>query len=802
MAQTIAYLEAVVGADLTSFRRGMAEIRSEIAGTAGLSSGLTDLGTKLTLGLTVPILGVAAAGLKMFSDFDTGMRNVNSIMQLPEDQFQKLGKEIQDFGLETRDGASAAATALYTIVSAGFGIHDTAEAMKVLSVATFGAEAGLADVNTVAQVLSQSLLAYGENAAFAQHNMDVLTQTVNLGVGSMEDVSNAFGQVISTAALMHISLDTLGGSMAFLTQRGMDFSEAAVSINQIMTQLLKPPKALEAAFASLGVATGSELLDKFGGLGGALHALWESTGESADGLAKLFTNVRALRGAASILENFGDYTDLMNEFGDSLDGVTSRAHQQQAQSLSYQFDRMKTVLQDFFITIGRDVAPLFSKIIDGVIKLGYWFHDLDPIVVQNAVKFGLLVAAIGPALIILGAMVSPVGLLITGLALLGKAFEDNFGGIRDFITSAWNDYIKPAVDGIVKAFSGDIPGAVKDFASSKIDVNTSAGLIKFFADLGDRVRFFVDSFTTNLQATAFAAQYWLGLIKSTFDTYFGQIFTSIADDITKGDGTKLFRDMGYAAQDAGHLVQTFIITPLTNFFNTTILPGIKQGLGDLFKGINPDDLTALAAALGAVLIPLGVLALIAAVSALPTFILGLAAAFSAWLIPLALILIPLGLIYVLIRMWQTNTLGFRDRINELGDTFRHWGEAIQTVLDGLNKLGLIDLSNFGLPNLLGGPGGTVIGGEYHGPDLVGMEPPYTGPDLGPPTGWMLPPVAETPGTTTPFPNSGGGGWGIGQNGTFGANTQNVQINIHSNDPDYILRELRRKGIDLNAPRRG
>ena len=98
MAGELVYLEAIVGADITSFRRGMAQVRSEITQTAGLSSSLMGLGSALTLGLSVPIAALTGVGLKMFASFDEGMRNVNSIANLSESEFKKLSDAVKEVG--------------------------------------------------------------------------------------------------------------------------------------------------------------------------------------------------------------------------------------------------------------------------------------------------------------------------------------------------------------------------------------------------------------------------------------------------------------------------------------------------------------------------------------------------------------------------------------------------------------------------------------------------------------------------------------------------------------------------------
>lgn len=772
--ETIAYLEAIVGADLTSFRRGMAEVRAELTETSGLGASLQGLGTTLTLGLTVPLVAIGVASLKLFTDFDAGMRNINSIMQLPEEQLKKLSDQVLTFGTNTRNGATAAATALYTIVSAGFGVKDTAEAMQLLAVASKTAEAGLADEETVAQLLAQSLLAYGQGSKSAAHFADVLTQTVNLGVGSMDDVAHSMGQAINISALAGVSWDELGGSAAFLTQRGMSFANAFTSINQIVSQLIKPTDGLTAAFKQLGVENGSALIAKYHGLGGALEALGTVSGTSADELAGLFTNVRALRGVASILGNFDQYGTLMQDFGSNLSGVTDRAQQQQLLSFASRLDYLKSAVTGFLTTIGEHLAPLlgdFTNFLQGVFKQ---LNALDPVILQNAIKVGLLVAAIGPLVFLIGLLLSPIGLITLALTALAVAWSDNFLGIRDTVGKTWTK-ISDFVTGIVAAFNNDIPNAVKYLVTAGLGSDTINHLIDFFKDLGDRVRFFADSFGANLANTVFYAQYYFAQIVSA-----GQ---SIVD---------WFTDENTGLHGAIKSVQTWLEQEIAAPFRGLwiVLQPALQPLINFFGG----DASAGSNSLSGVIHLVGVT------------LQDLQNAFLNFWTPIQHALQPLI-------DWfnQAMTDVIQPFINLINTALDNW-EMLRRIGGGKPERLLPGELSPGVP---GNPNQLVPSTGNHSKsnwelllqqhlnpnDVSGMGG-FTSNIPLPPVGIYDHIPLTGHGTNSLFPSNAIDGLnsspmlGVGSHNTKGGTTNHIQI--ITNDPDAILARLRAKGIDLEA----
>ena len=439
MTQRIAYLEAVFGADITNFRRGTAQVRQEIGGLYNMTSGLSRLGRTMTFAVTTPLLAAGVGAVGLASNFEASMRNVNSILLETEDHFQDLTQDTLEFGSNLRGGPQAAAEAFYTVVSAGY--TDAAEAMIISQAGAATAEAGLADLTTTTEALTSVMLAYGAEVEEAGAYSDALTRIVQVGVGEMGEYANSMGLVVSSAAGLGVSFEDLGSTWAFMTQRGFGVSRAATSVNRALVGLFKPSEAMEAMFAQLGVTTGGELIENFGGLEGALRAIYAETGNDIEAINELWTSIRGARVIQTIFGDFDAYSESMGEFAEDVRGATEAAREQQNMSFVAHWDHFTSAVSAAGIAIGNELMPALLPLIDGLRDLFLDLSRTNPEIITLGVVMAGAAAAAGPLLWLLGSLLSPIGLLTGAIAGLGVAIAGNFGGIRDTVGTILTDIL-------------------------------------------------------------------------------------------------------------------------------------------------------------------------------------------------------------------------------------------------------------------------------------------------------------------------------------------------------------------------
>lgn len=497
MAVQSEYLVAVVGADVTQFRKSMRDIRNDLGVLAHEGAGFKEtfrkLGETLTYAVSTPLAIAGAAAISAASDFDAAMRNINSVAFLSEDAFNGLSEEVFEFGKTTRDGATAAAQALNTIYQAGM---EGALALDVMKTATFTAEAGLANVETTAEGLVAAMLAFGFTTADEADRVgDALTRMVQVGVGSMQSFAGSIATFTPSAAALGVAMEEAFGIDAMLTQFGYSASEAAVRTNAAMRSMIKPSEAMSAAITKLGAGSAKELIDMSGGLAEALFALRGTTDGTEEALAELFSDTRALQGVLLLTQNIDRTRGVLADFNAELVGSMDKAREQQMLSFAYAWDTMTSAIRAAGIVIGQQLLPILRPVVEHIREFFLGITELDKRTIGFAISGSAVVAALGPMLWLFSSLLNPVTVVVGAFGALVKAVAE-IPGVAEaaaLTIKAISDALGPIVgmvdELVTKLFvpegGGGAGGPMGGFAEAVDDVTGAMGDFRYEVKRGD-----------------------------------------------------------------------------------------------------------------------------------------------------------------------------------------------------------------------------------------------------------------------------------------------------------------------------
>lgn len=447
MAEQMMVLEAVVGMDATAFRRGMANVRNDVGILSSTIGGISGAARTMTLAFTAPMVALGSLAVNAASGFDASMRNINSILQLSDDQFASLSASALDFAKTTRDGVVPATDALYEIFSAG--ILDQGKAMEIWKVSTKVAEAGVADLSATTNAITATMNAFNLSQDQSTRVGNIWTRMVQVGVGSLGDFLSNAQKILPLSNLLGVSLEDMGSSVAFLSQGGGGAAKAETAFAQVMSNLLKPTNAMTEAFGKLGVASGRELVEKFGTVQNAIQQLKNVTPDETL-FNKMFAKT-GLEAAGMFITNADKFKTSVADFNKGLNTATMDAWTEQSKSFAFQLDLMKTALTGVATVIGQAIIPLITPVVNGITDLLTSISDTNPQLVQMGVAFVAIVAAAAPVIWLITSMVSPIGLVVGAIGALVTAFATDFGGIRTQLSTDINSILgtlTPLKDGI------------------------------------------------------------------------------------------------------------------------------------------------------------------------------------------------------------------------------------------------------------------------------------------------------------------------------------------------------------------
>lgn len=172
------------------------QLNTNINNTNSLISNAIPLVSRLTAVL-IGLFSVSKI-LESFTEFESKMRNVNSIMLETEDNFAKTSNQVLKLAESLRlSTPQNLANALYQIESSGFA---GSNAMKILeATAKSSAAGGIKNLDTAVTGLTATLNGLGLEAEEVDRVSAVMFKTIQLGVVNFEQISSGIGKVISTA---------------------------------------------------------------------------------------------------------------------------------------------------------------------------------------------------------------------------------------------------------------------------------------------------------------------------------------------------------------------------------------------------------------------------------------------------------------------------------------------------------------------------------------------------------------------------------------------------------------------------
>lgn len=429
----IAKLWASIGADLSGLETGLASARTKLQGA---SQSMGRAGRNLSLAVTAPVVAAGAGALKMASDFDQSMRNVNSVLLMNEEQFQAMKEDVIDFSLTTRASATEVADSLLRVASMGFRGE---EALELMQYSARSAGAAFTSAEDMANLLGGAINSYGMEVDDASGLTDLFIYAMQQGAGSVTDLSNVLPRVFPTAAAAGMKIEELAGAMAFLGKRGLKAEEASIAMNQALIQIIKPTDELTDLMQKYGWESASAALQGEG-FAGVMKLVEGSTGGSADEIAKLFPNIRSMRAVMQIATGSSEeFADSVRSFGDASKGAMEKARIEQYKSLESNLKRLKNVFGVLAVTVGNQLIPPLVELITRIIgPLREFVLGLSPDTIQLAMSIAGVAAAVGPLLLIgskllalLAMFANPVGLAIAAITALGAILATQITGWKD-----------------------------------------------------------------------------------------------------------------------------------------------------------------------------------------------------------------------------------------------------------------------------------------------------------------------------------------------------------------------------------
>ncbi len=426
MASKVATLFVEIGANIAKFNAGFAQVEKRMV---QVGKKMTAIGKSMTRNVTLPILAIGTAALKMGADFDKAMTESLAIMGDLSDAMKiRMAEAAKEMSTKTTFAANKLAEAYFFLASAGM---DAAQSIKALPVVAKFAQAGAFDLATATDLLTDAQTALGlssENATENQKNLikvaDVLVKANTLANASVLQFSESLTNR-AAAALVNVNKGMEEGVavLAAFADKGVKGQKAgmrlAMMLNALDVAARKNKKAWDDAGLSLFDAQGEMLSigNIISDLEGVLGKL--TTEQRAATLAQLGFNIRTKASILTLLgssEKIKQWTKDLKSAGGTMEAVAEK----QLQAFTNQMKLLRNILVNVGIQIGDILMPIIKDLVDNHIKPAVeWFSNLSEGTKKTIIQIAGLVAIMGPLLLVLGKFLIILPLITSSAKKMG-----------------------------------------------------------------------------------------------------------------------------------------------------------------------------------------------------------------------------------------------------------------------------------------------------------------------------------------------------------------------------------------------
>nr|DAY24557.1 MAG TPA: minor tail protein [Caudoviricetes sp.] len=460
----------------TKFGKSAQELGNKFKNVGESVSGF---GSALTRGVTAPIVAGAGLALKAAIDYESAFAGVKKTVDGTPQQFEKLSASIRNMAKEMPASATEIAAVAEAAGQLGVpigSIEGFTKTMINLGVSTnLSAEeaaTSIAKIGNIMQVSGDDLDSWS-----AKFGATVVGLGNNFAT-TESDIVNMANRLAASGKIAGLTTPEILGLSTAMSSVGIEAEAGGTAMTQTLTAISKAVSEggndlrlyAETAgttadqFAEKWRTKPAEALQDFiRGLGRAKEE-GKDTNKILDELG--LTGIRQsnmLKSLGLAAETMGKAVGLANSEWEKGTALTDEANKRY-ETMQSKLQMLKNQLTDVAIEFG---GPLLDALKDGLEAAKPWISTLADLAKQfssmsreqqqNIIKWGLMAAAVGPAIKLLGGGISTIGGLIKAIGGLSRGIGYLSGSLKylkDFKFAA----------GAMKAFAG-AAGAVETAAA-------------------------------------------------------------------------------------------------------------------------------------------------------------------------------------------------------------------------------------------------------------------------------------------------------------------------------------------------
>ena len=383
---------------------------------------ITNAGKKVSVA-SAAVTGLGVAAVKTAADFDSAMANVAAISGATGDDLQALRDKAREMGEKTKFSASEAADAMSYMAMAGWKTGDMLSGIEgIMNLAAASGE----DLATTSDIVTDALTAFGLTAEDSAHFADILAAASSNANTNVSMMGETFKYCAPVAGALGYSAEDVAEAIGLMGNAGIKSTQAGTALRTMMTKLQGELKLSGEALGEVTIQTANadgsmrELSDILADCRTAFSKMSESEAAAA---AETLVGKNAMSGFLALMNSApGDIDKLRNAI-ENCDGSAEDMAAIMQDNLNGQLTILKSQLEELAISFGEMLMPVIRKVVTAVQGFVDKLNNMDEAQRKTIITIGLVIAALGPFLVILGTVISTVGKSMKAYASAAKGIK-------------------------------------------------------------------------------------------------------------------------------------------------------------------------------------------------------------------------------------------------------------------------------------------------------------------------------------------------------------------------------------------
>lgn len=383
---------------------------------------ITNAGKQISVA-SAAVTGLGVAAVKTAADFDSAMANVAAISGATGDDLQALRDKAREMGEKTKFSASEAADAMSYMAMAGWKTGDMLSGIEgIMHLAAASGE----DLATTSDIVTDALTAFGLTAEDSAHFADILAAASSNANTNVSMMGETFKYCAPVAGALGYSAEDVAEAIGLMGNAGIKSTQAGTALRTMMTKLQGELKLSGEALGEVTIQTANadgsmrELSDILADCRTAFSKMSESEAAAA---AETLVGKNAMSGFLALMNSApGDIDKLRNAI-DNCDGSAENMAAIMQDNLNGQLTILKSQLEELAISFGEMLMPVIRKVVTAVQGFVAKLNNMDEAQRKTIITIGLVIAALGPFLVILGTVISTVGKSMKAYASATKGIK-------------------------------------------------------------------------------------------------------------------------------------------------------------------------------------------------------------------------------------------------------------------------------------------------------------------------------------------------------------------------------------------